>query len=167
MTGILKVDTIQSSGGTNTAMTIDSSGRVLTPARPSFYVGKNDDSQFDSNIGDITFNVTTGNFHNSGMFNASNGRATAPVAGLYYFRYHLLTYNANNSAGYKSVGLQKNGSNFHRTYNYMSTANTHMDLDACAVIELAANDYVTVEAINGTFYGGDELYCQFMGYMVG
>ena len=39
MTGILKVDTIQSSGGT-TGLTIDSSGRMFTPARPAFYIRK-------------------------------------------------------------------------------------------------------------------------------
>ena len=32
----LKVDTIQHSGGT-TAQTIDSTGRILTPARPAFH----------------------------------------------------------------------------------------------------------------------------------
>ena len=37
MTGIIQVDTIQNNGGT-TGLTIDSSGRVTTPARPSFFV---------------------------------------------------------------------------------------------------------------------------------
>ena len=36
MASILKVNTIQDATNSNTAMTIDSSGRVLTPARPSF-----------------------------------------------------------------------------------------------------------------------------------
>ena len=36
MASILKVNTIQDATNSNTAMSIDSSGRVLTPARPSF-----------------------------------------------------------------------------------------------------------------------------------
>ena len=96
MTGIIKVDTIQSNGGT-TGLTIDSSGRVLTPARPSFHVGKGDDYGFTSSDNDVKFDETTGTFHNSGMYDASNGRATAPVAGLYYFHCYLLTNNQNNN----------------------------------------------------------------------
>ena len=36
MASILKVNTIQDATNSNTAMTIDSSGRILTPARPAF-----------------------------------------------------------------------------------------------------------------------------------
>ena len=36
MASILKVNTIQDATNSNTAMTIDSTGRILTPARPSF-----------------------------------------------------------------------------------------------------------------------------------
>ena len=36
MASILKVNTIQDATNSTTAMTIDSSGRILTPARPSF-----------------------------------------------------------------------------------------------------------------------------------
>ena len=36
MASILKVNTIQDATNSNTAMTIDTSGRILTPARPSF-----------------------------------------------------------------------------------------------------------------------------------
>ena len=36
----LNVPTIKDSSGTNTAMTIDSTGRILTPARPAFFVAQ-------------------------------------------------------------------------------------------------------------------------------
>ena len=39
MTSILKVSTIQDPTNSNTAMTIDSAGRVFTSARPSFNAG--------------------------------------------------------------------------------------------------------------------------------
>ena len=38
--------TIKDAGGNTTAMTIDSSGRVLTPARPAFRVKTNNSSHF-------------------------------------------------------------------------------------------------------------------------
>ena len=38
MTSILKVSQIQDPTNSNTALTIDSSGRIVTPARPAFSV---------------------------------------------------------------------------------------------------------------------------------
>ena len=62
MTGIIKVDTIQNNGGT-TAMTIDSSGRVIQSALPRFAchlsssVAINSTSVVDAKFDTIDFNV--------------------------------------------------------------------------------------------------------------
>ena len=46
MVSNLKVDKIQSVAGTTTAMTFNSSGHVLTPARPSFSVRRTANQDF-------------------------------------------------------------------------------------------------------------------------
>ena len=167
MASILNVDKIRATGSTTDGLTVDTSGRVLTPARPSFHVGKGNDYGFTSSDNDVKFDETTGTFHNSGMYDASNGRATAPVAGLYYFHCYLLTNNQNNNQDYRSWAFKKNGTRCYRIYHYQFTADKHMSMTGSLTIELAANDYISVEVINGEFYGGDSLYCQFMGHLVG
>ena len=88
----LQVDNIKSSGGTS-AMTIDSSGRILTPARPSFLVrGYGSVSAGSQSINNITTNSNVGIMydfdevsHNIGShFSNSTGKFTVPISGLYY-----------------------------------------------------------------------------------
>ena len=80
MTSILKVNTLQDSTGT-TAMTIDSSGRVLQPAKPCFF------AHFSSG----TFEITSSNSTKTPLdatdvnigncWSTTNYEFTAPVAG--------------------------------------------------------------------------------------
>ena len=82
----LDLATIKDSTGTNTAMTIDSNGRILQPARPAFSVYLNTGTSvgdntsianipFDTKDFDIGTNVTVSN----------NAEFTAPVSGVYQF----------------------------------------------------------------------------------
>jgi hypothetical protein len=57
MASILKVNTIQDATNSNTAMTIDSSGRVLTAVRPAFRVHTNNSSHFGQDHGDTTYDT--------------------------------------------------------------------------------------------------------------
>jgi hypothetical protein len=113
MASILKVNTIQDATNSNTALSIDSSGRVTTPARPSFFV-----RGFGSNTTDFTTGgesatvngVTPSSFqlmynfddvyHNTGNhFNNASGRFTCPVAGLYLVTCHNGYESATNHLG--------------------------------------------------------------------
>jgi len=90
MASELGVQTIQHTNGTD-AMTIDSTGRVLTPARPAFsvylntavtsqnYTGADAAIPFDSEDFDIGSNVSI----------SSNAVFTAPVDGVYQFNLSL------------------------------------------------------------------------------
>ena len=84
MTSTLKVNTIQHTGGT-TALEIDSSGRVLTPARPTFrarrinnlsLTGGNDTQNLIMNA--VDFDVGSG-------YNTGTGFYTVPLGGIYFF----------------------------------------------------------------------------------
>ena len=97
MTSILKVTEIQDPTNSNSALTIDSGGRVLFPQIPCACVGINlSNSQDTSNPytttgADILFNIVT--INQGSVYNSSNGRFTAPVTGLYEFGYASIASN--------------------------------------------------------------------------
>ena len=112
MASILGIDTIQHQSGT-TAMTIDNSGRVSTPVKPSFFVTGHQSSTTSFTTGgeSATINgVTPENYalmynyhnvhHNVGShFNNASGRFTCPVAGLYLVTGHVGFTDASNYFG--------------------------------------------------------------------
>ena len=93
-TGGLNVGTIKEATGTNTAMTIDSTGRILTPARPAFFVTQaSSQTLTHGTLGKLTFDTKTGSrgqFDTGGDWNTSNYEFTAPVNGVYFFKGQFL-----------------------------------------------------------------------------
>tara|TARA_R100001440_G_scaffold74600_1_gene100269 strand:- start:1133 stop:1639 length:507 start_codon:yes stop_codon:yes gene_type:complete len=85
MASILNVDKIRATGSTTDALTVDSSGRVFTPARPGFRAGSNGNQNAVTGI--VIYNEDTDtNFgqYNTGMYNKSTGKVTIPVSGVYF-----------------------------------------------------------------------------------
>ncbi len=87
----LQVETISHTNNT-TAQTIDSSGRIVTPARPSFLVrGFQNRTSGSQSINNITTASTVGLWHNfdevshniGSHFTNSTGKFVVPVTGLY------------------------------------------------------------------------------------
>tara|TARA_R100000664_G_C2749826_1_gene137146 strand:+ start:500 stop:1027 length:528 start_codon:yes stop_codon:yes gene_type:complete len=87
----LQVETISHTNNT-TGMTIDSSGRIATPARPSFLVrGYQSRTSGSQSINNITTNSSVGLFHSfdevshniGSHFTNSSGKFVVPVTGLY------------------------------------------------------------------------------------
>ena len=97
MTSILKVSEIQDPTNGNSALTVDSSGRILTPARPAFsvYLNTATASQDHTTEGPIPFDTEDFDIGNN-VTMSSNAVFTAPVAGIYQFNLSLLL--GNNSA---------------------------------------------------------------------
>ena len=86
----LKVDAIRSSGGSADGLTMDSSGRVLTPARPAFLAYDASSGHQELTHGSwqiVPFDTTS--INTGGHYNTSTYRFTAPVAGLYFFYIQL------------------------------------------------------------------------------
>ena len=75
-------DSHQFINGSDTAVTIDSSGIVLKPFNPVFSAYR-DSSSVEGLTGTIVFNGTRSNV--GSHYNASTGKFTAPVAGTYWF----------------------------------------------------------------------------------
>ena len=162
MTSILKVSEIQDPTNSNTALTIDSAGRVsMSSSRPVLLAqGNVNGDVVYANNADITFatsGVNFGEFEQGGMSLVSNTRFTVPVTGLYYFS---ATVYINDSS--TSVRLQLGVNN---SFNPTTTiAGLVQSGDAASrtmtlthVLNLTANDYVTVRNASGgsrTIYNG-------------
>ena len=142
----------------NTAMTIDNAGIVTKPLQPSFRVGSTAGFSAGTNM---THNTT---YHNIGNhYNSSNGRFTAPVAGVYFLGMQGIS-GSSTASSEQNTRFIKNGSTFitdNRTRGY-TEGSYHLQ----TVLELAANDYVIVNQDAGTTYASAQ-HNQFMGYLIG
>ena len=120
-------------------------GYVTTPGMPAFHaqtiteaVPNNDVSGYQ-----IVFNRGNG-------LNATNGRFTAPVAGVYFFRYNQMTKFGETGAFWVSLCLNGNtlgygGLNF----PFQKTAVGYYHVHAHGHISMNVNDYVTVFYASG------------------
>lgn len=177
MTSILKVNQIQTTAGTS-AMSIDASGRVLTPARPAFHAyGTSSTWTVFSNgswtklVLDATPPLNVGSHYDS-----TTSTFTAPVAGAYHF--YAKVYGRVQSGGaastYWQSRFQKNNNGISgygaiiMGYQYASGGNDEIG-NFLMNISLAANDEITVHAqaagsSNGEYY---PIACEFGGHLIG
>lgn len=140
-----------------------SSAYVRMPNQPSFCArgvsnptGTRSVYLFDQTI---DFNIGSN-------YNSSTARFTAPVAGIYFFEFHLFgvpntrylaTINKNGSGLQEYTQEQPNGA---------GTAQGYGSIDGKIVMSLAANDYVTVSG-SATVIGTNNIYSSFSGYLIG
>jgi hypothetical protein len=175
MASILKVNEIQHTGGTS-ALTMDSSGRVLQPTKPAFAVRNARSSSYrGSNLfagSDTTVIFDIGSdFATSG---ANDGGFVAPVAGVYSFSVMGFTSNSaqNNAVGGFYIALNKNGSETgHKIYGYAAAADYNR-FDNTQLLVLVAGDVIKVDVPGSNNYvwgGSGDLAraAQFQGYLVG
>ena len=156
----------QNSAGTMvTRMTIKADGgQVLKPSNPAFraYYSVNG-SWFLSNNDTFIFNLTEYNIGN--CYNTSNGRFTAPVAGVYQFNFYSIYYGPTTNSGVvfrKNGGAPTSGFNMH----YSNSVTGWDNVNYTTSIYLNAGDYVFIVSIGAVQYHGDD-WSSFSGYLVG
>jgi len=155
------------STGTNTGaaterMRVSSAGIVTKPYHPVFHVGKG-----NGNVAGATTVVWNVIFTNVGSYyNDSNGRFTAPVAGVYYFAFSVMS---DGDVG-MDMQLQKNGVVYQGCVPLQSAiGSTYNQLTGVCTITLAASDYVSVYNSTGTMYATSDSgrHTMFCGFLVG
>ncbi len=141
MTSILKVSEIQDPTNSNTALTIDSSGRILQPAKPVFSVSKTT-NQFETTANDwVAINwdsvdVNVGNCYSANVF-------TAPVAGNYFLSYNIRVNDTEQSGSYNLAAIHFSNdpspSKLSRTYVIHTPKGQYQSLVYSGIIEMDAN----------------------------
>ena len=156
----------------NTArLTIDASGRVTTPYQPAFRA-----HTFTPMSGEapIIFTVAA---HNIGShYNVSNGKFTAPVAGLYHFDFSVLMATGSNTAFVRvlfsvngAYGQTRNGDTLTGGAVGAFTNYTYHAVQMSHSFYLSANDTVGIINANpnGQTYQSSGGYGSFSGYLIG
>ena len=155
MASILNVDKIRANGSTTDGLTIDSSGRVLIPQLPCASVGlttanTKDTSNPYTSTGTIIFDDV---FLNQGsVYDTSNGRFTAPVAGVYELSVSLLQ-DDDGTVGALDIRFSKNGTDINEGSNpYSSNDTKYHTVSWVRLIDLSANDYLTMRLVTGGLF---------------
>ena len=170
---ILRVDTIQHSNGT-AALTIDSSGRVLSPNKPAFQV-RATATQSITATGNSTVNYDNPIINVGGNYSTGNSRFIAPVAGNYLFgsNTRIDSLNMSSAADYHRLYFAVNGNLSSSLYGHsivsiVTTFANYLTLNITGLISLSANDFVQVFVFSQT----DTSYSilgpesQFWGYLI-
>ena len=157
----LLVQNIKHTNGT-TAQTIDSSGRVLTPAVPAFHAWKSSIQTSSASTETVIFdNVTlnTGSHLSSSIF-------TVPVAGVYFFSCKWLSTNDTDQ---DDIYLQVNNVSKSKSRNSKSAVGSHDSVTLTYIASLSVDDTVrmVINANGSSIYGGGEGWTTFMGYLIG
>jgi hypothetical protein len=153
-------------------MRITSAGYLTLPYQPAFYAWYNGGNSTRTTGAFTSFNSVRVN--RGGHYNTSNGRFTAPIAGVYEFTFSLL-FRQSNETGAGEISIGVNGSNLGpRGIAYSSFAdssNGHAQTLVKVILSLSANDYVTgwIHASGNTdanWYFGENLG-YFCGTLIG
>lgn len=149
----LHLSTIKDSTGTNNALTIDSTGRVLTPARPAFsvYLGTTT-SGIDATAveTDVPFDTIDFNIGSCVAISSDVATFTAPIDGIYHFN-SMVQIQGAESAGWvdsqwhidgAKIGSQSDLS--YRVLNEPDAAMSYTPLMQSQAVQLNANQTLKV-----------------------
>ena len=164
---ILRVDQIQHSNGT-AALTIDSSGRVVSPNIPAFCAGSTQNTHTTNVSAVLDFATATINI--GGHYNTGTYRFTAPISGVYYFHSTIYTQQGGLTG---SICWRKNGAQYGISDNdaiFLKASGITPDhtIGSSIMLSLAVNDYIDLCVRAGNpnlqWYG---THSWFMGYLIG
>jgi hypothetical protein len=155
---------------TNTAfrMSISSAGYVTTPSQPTFYAAKSTATNISSTEVQLVYDTVS--FNIGSCYNASNGRFTAPITGVYQFNV-ITSFTSSNSNTYNAIYPWYNGSS--STYNTARMRGTTVNgvyggICGSMTISMTAGDYIQMTAYSQftgvQFNGGEQI---FSGFLVG
>ena len=143
-------------------MKIANDGIITMPNQPSFSANRDAGHVTGGNV--YIFNNT--NYNIGSMYDASTGRATAPVDGRYFLGVWLMTQNdATYNNDYYRIRI--NGANpAYRNVYSSNGGSLHHQFSWSGVLNLTANDYVDIYIDNFTAYGTNGLYSNFSMHLL-
>lgn len=170
MTSILKVSTIQDPTNSNTALTIDSAGRILQPAKPVFSVSKTtSQSETTANtwvaINWDSVDVNVGNCYSANVF-------TAPVAGNYFLSYNIRVNDTEQNGDYNLAAIHFSNDpiqrKLNRTYVIHTPKGQYQSLVYSGIIDMDANQTAQVKLLTHSDQSWSfESIGNFSGHLVG
>lgn len=167
MASELGVQTIQHTNGTD-AMTIDSSGRVNTPARPAFYAYADDGWVGLTNGTYTTAALNHTQFNIGSCYDVSNYKFVAPVAGIYSF-----SSGAYFDSSVKTRIRLVDASSTELAFSILDQDAAGISHKMHSIIQLSASDEVTFKVrVDSGADGSSDVYYDvnhtfFSGFLVG
>ena len=159
--GKLEFNTEATGGAIETALRIDSGGRVFKPRQVSFIANGTNAAYI--NTSPIPFPNVVQNVGNG--YNNSNYTFTAPVAGTYLIHCHIgLTQGASGASVYPYLAI--NGSNHFYTYHAINASAVASNCNMTQLLVLAANDTVKLNFYGTGNYYNNSAECRFMGCLL-
>ena len=146
---------LNGTGSGTERVNIDGSGRVTMPSQPSFAAFRDAGHVTSGSV--YIFDHTV--YNDGNMYNTSNGRGTAPVAGKYLVSVWLMT-TTTSTFNNKYYAIRKNGGHYRRVYS-SSGGNLHHQQSWTGIIYLNANDYIEIYNSNTGLYGTSSYYSNF------
>jgi hypothetical protein len=142
---------------------IDSNGRVATPFQPSFSAKMMNVSNvtIPANT-DLPFDTVRHNIGN--YFNTSTRRFTAPIAGSYFFSFHVFKFTQYSNGTNTYWGFRVNNSEVLSTNHGLAGSDGGQSLSG--IFYLNAGDFVSVQHY-GTMQTFSDQYNSFTGYFLG
>ena len=162
MASILKVNTIQDATNSNTAISVDSSGRITLPQVPAFHCTKTSSQTASGDDETVVFQQI--DFDNGSNF--ANNTFTVPIAGIYFFCFKWLSINDTSQ---HDLNICVNGTVVSRARNDKSASSAHATITINYLASLSVNDAVTcqIDSNGEKVYGSTSNWTTFMGYLIG
>ena len=159
----LNVTNIANPNGT-TAMAIDSTGRILTPARPAFRARLAGSTQATGVTGNIVFE--TEDFDIGGNYDTTTGEFNAPITGTYHIMFQAIS--ANNTSGSKNDATDNPYGDL-QIDGVIQSSQFHMPLIANHILQLTAGQKVRVNMKFEYIYSDSNPQFDpvFQGYLLG
>lgn len=165
--GAINFRTTTSGASLQTVMTLDGAGRVTMPYQPAFMAVVPTEKTLTGGADNaLTDHFTSTTYNVGGHYNTSNGRFTAPVAGLYHFVADLYVYTCSTCEIYFKI----NGSTYIRTWDKGQGLNTNPSGNHRSYqVSLSVGDYITLAAVpnqTAALWNGGPYSSRFTGCLI-
>lgn len=171
----LYVNEIYAKGSSTKALEIDSSGRILMPARPSFHVRLDTatSGQNYTSMSDCPFDTIDHEVGDCIAISSDVATFTAPIAGVYHFSL-TVGFDAVGSATWLSTFLFLNGATVNgsdeESYRVLTDVPSadYVALTSSNTIQLASGDTINPKIkVNTDTSVGIRVSTRFSGFLVG